>query len=178
MRTQQIVAYESGVASTADPLAGSYYVERLTDELETRAMALIAKSDKLGGSVAAIASGFFQEEIGRSAYEHQLRVESGATTVVGLNRFADTRDVPPIVIPDYSRLERDQVRSIGEVRKRRSAAEVTASLDGLRSAAGAFAGSESEPPKMMPLLIDAVRARCTVGEISSALMEKWGAYSP
>src|SRR5678816_3378064 len=80
LRTQQILAFESGLTSTVDPLAGSYYVESLTNELETRAMELIEKSDAVGGSVAAIATGFFQDEIARSAYEHQLRVENGATT--------------------------------------------------------------------------------------------------
>jgi methylmalonyl-CoA mutase N-terminal domain/subunit len=105
LRTQQIIGYESGVANTADPLAGSYYVEHLTNELERRAMALIEKADSLGGSEAAIAAGFFQEEIARSAYEHQLRVESGATTVVGVNRFTNDDPPPAIPAPDYSALE-------------------------------------------------------------------------
>jgi methylmalonyl-CoA mutase N-terminal domain/subunit len=177
LRTQQIIAYESGVAITADPLAGSYYVESLTNELERRAMELIAKSDELGGSVAAIASGFFQEEIGRSAYEHQLRVESGATTVVGVNRFTETEEIPPIRAPDYSRLERDQVKSVSEARKRRTAADAVARLDAVRQAAQAFASEDRARPSMMPLIIEAVRARCTVGEISQALLESWGAYS-
>src|SRR3954465_11330051 len=89
LRTQQIVGYESGVASTADPLAGSYYVESLTNALEERALELIAKVDQLGGSEKAIAAGFFQEEIARSAYEHQLRVEAGETVIIGVNRFTD-----------------------------------------------------------------------------------------
>jgi methylmalonyl-CoA mutase N-terminal domain/subunit len=96
LRTQQIVAYESGVANTVDPLAGSYYVESLTDELERRAMELIEEVDKLGGAEKAIAAEFFQREIARSAYEFQLRVETGETVIVGVNKFTD--DAPPPAI--------------------------------------------------------------------------------
>src|SRR6476659_9591794 len=106
LRTQQIIAYESGIANTVDPLAGSYYVEALTDEIENRARELIARSDELGGAESAIAEGFFQEEIGRSAYEHQMRVESGATTVVGVNKFTDGGEIPVIPAPDFSMLEK------------------------------------------------------------------------
>jgi methylmalonyl-CoA mutase N-terminal domain/subunit len=172
LRTQQIIAHESGVASTVDPLAGSYYVENLTNELEKRAMQLIEKSDAAGGSVAAIASGFFQEEIARSAYEHQLRVESGATTVVGVNRFTDDEAPPPIPAPDYSSLERDQVKSLAEIKRRRDTKAVEACLKALEEAAA------SESSHLMPLIIDAVKARASVGEISGALLENWGAYSP
>jgi len=172
LRTQQIIAYESGIANTVDPLAGSYYVENLTSELEKRAMELIEKSDAAGGSVAAIASGFFQEEIARSAYEHQLRVESGATTVVGVNRFTDDAPPPPIPAPDYSSLERDQAKSLAEVKRKRNGKAVEACLSALSEAAG------SNSAHLMPLIIDAVKARATIGEISGALLEKWGAYAP
>src|SRR4051812_8222949 len=94
LRTQQILAHETGAALTADPLAGSYYVEHLTTELEQRAMELLARVDELGGAAQAIAAGFFQEEIGRSAYEYQLGVERGDTTIVGVNRFADGSEPP------------------------------------------------------------------------------------
>jgi methylmalonyl-CoA mutase, N-terminal domain len=103
LRTQQIVGYESGAASTVDPLAGSYYVEALTSTLERDAEALLAKVDALGGAAKAIAAGFFQEEIGRSAYEYQLRVEGGETVVVGVNRFAGDAEQPVIPSPDCSR---------------------------------------------------------------------------
>ena len=178
LRTQQIIAYESGIANTVDPLAGSYYVESLTNELERRAMELILKSDEAGGSVAAIAAGFFQEEIGRSAYEHQLRVESGAITVVGVNRFADSNDSPVISAPDYSTLERDQVSALQALRDRRDATAVQGALDALGSAAARLMTESSDHPQVMPQIIDAVRARCTIGEISGTLLEKWGAYSP
>jgi methylmalonyl-CoA mutase N-terminal domain/subunit len=177
LRTQQILAYESGVTATVDPLAGSYYVENLTSELERQAGALIARADELGGSVNAIAEGFFQEEIGRSAYEHQLRVESGATTVVGVNRFADANDVPSIPSPDYSSLERDQVDSLGDLRRGRDAGKVNACLAAIRDSASGLM-SEASRPEVMPVIIDAVRARCTIGEISGAFLEIWGAYSP
>jgi methylmalonyl-CoA mutase N-terminal domain/subunit len=178
LRTQQVIAYESGIASTVDPLAGSYYVENLTDELEKRAMELIAKSDEAGGSVAAIAQGFFQEEIGRSAYEHQLRVESGATIVVGVNKFTDGGEIPVIPAPDFSMLEKDQVKSLAELRARRNNPEVEAHLQTLKDSARSMIEGDPGKVHMMPHIIDAVKARCTLGEISAAFLEVWGAYTP
>jgi methylmalonyl-CoA mutase N-terminal domain/subunit len=176
LRTQQIIGYESGVAGTADPLAGSYYVENLTNELEQRAMDLIAKSDALGGSVQAIAAGFFQEEIARSAYEHQLRVESGATTVVGVNRFADDNEPPVIPAPDYSALERGQVKWLGEVRAKRDASAASAAIARLERDAADLMSDGNAGSSIMQSIVDAVRARCTVGEISSAFEKNWGRY--
>jgi methylmalonyl-CoA mutase N-terminal domain/subunit len=175
LRTQQIVANESGVTSTADPLAGSYYVERLTEELENRAADLIGKVDELGGSEKAIAAGFFQQEIARSAYEQQLRVEAGETVIVGVNRFAD--DSPPLSVPapDYSALEKMQVERVKKLRDKRDAGAVRRALDALRdtSADGAAAARQ-----LMPRIIDAVRARATVGEIADAFADNWGYYKP
>jgi methylmalonyl-CoA mutase, N-terminal domain len=173
LRTQQIVGYESGVASTADPLAGSYYVESLTNALEERALELIAKVDELGGSEKAIAAGFFQEEIARSAYEHQLRVEAGETVIIGVNRFTDNETPPPMEAPDYSALETEQVGNLAQARKQRSAAAVKKALKNLGDAAGS-----GTPKGMMPLIIDAVRARATVGEISDSLAASWGVHRP
>jgi methylmalonyl-CoA mutase N-terminal domain/subunit len=174
LRTQQIVGYESGIANTADPLAGSYYVERLTSELEQRALELIKRVDSLGGSEKAIAAGFFQEEIARSAYEHQLRVEAGETVIVGVNRFVDDEEPPPISAPNYSALEKAQVKSVKAVRKKRNAAEVDRALAGLRDASA----STANDLHLMPRIIDAVRARTTVGEISATLAATWGFYRP
>jgi methylmalonyl-CoA mutase N-terminal domain/subunit len=174
LRTQQIVAFESGVTNTADPLAGSYYVESLTTDLENRALKLIEKVDELGGSEQAIAAGFFQEEIARSAYEHQLRVEAGETVIVGVNRFADQNDALSIPAPDYSALEKAQVKSVKAVRKKRDASKVKRALGALREASGA----SSTDTRLMPLIVDAVRARATVGEISGALAENWGYFRP
>ena len=170
LRTQQIVAFESGIANTADPLAGSYYVENLTTQLEERALELILKVDELGGSEKAIAAGFFQEEIARSAYEHQLRVEAGETVIVGVNRFADDEGPLNIPAPDYSALEAEQVRSVKEVREKRDAATVKRALGALRDASA----PASTRPQLMPLIVDAVRARATVGEISETLASKLG----
>ena len=174
LRTQQVVAYESGITSTADPLAGSYYVENLTNELEKRAADLIAKVDALGGSEKAIAAGFFQEEIARSAYEQQLRVEAGETVIVGVNRFADEGDAPAIPAPDYSALEKAQVKTVKALRKKRDASAVKHALAALREASSA----KSSQTHLMPLIIDAVRARTTVGEISENLAANWGLYRP
>jgi len=179
LRTQQIVAYESGVANTVDPLAGSYFVEALTTEIERQATALIEKVDEMGGAERAIAAGFFQEEIARSAYAHQLRVESGETVVVGVNRFADGADPPTVPTPDFSALEREQVGRVANVRARRDARRAADALGVLRAAAPAYADSSATArPPLMPLIVDAVRARCTVGEISDALREVWGEYRP
>ena len=101
LRTQQIVAHESGAALTVDPLAGSYYVEHLTNELERQATELLAKVDELGGAAKAIEASFFQEEIARSAYEHQMRVERGDTVIVGVNKFSDGKEPPVIPAPDF-----------------------------------------------------------------------------
>jgi methylmalonyl-CoA mutase N-terminal domain/subunit len=176
LRTQQIIGYESGIANTADPLAGSYYVENLTNALEERATELIAKSDELGGSESAIAAGFFQEEIARSAYEHQLRVESGATVVVGVNQFADDMPPPAIPAPDYSALESDQVASLRAVRSRRDAGAAGEAVARLEAAAAQLVSDDSREAPMMPAIIEAVRARCSVGEISAALEKHWGRY--
>jgi methylmalonyl-CoA mutase N-terminal domain/subunit len=179
LRTQQIVAHESGVAQTADPLAGSWYVESLTDELERRARELLEKVDALGGSARAIAAGFFQEEIARSAYEYQLRVEHGETVVVGVNRFDDGRDPPVIGAPDFSALEREQVTRLAAVKARRDGAAVERTLQALGAAAATVpADGAGTPPELMPLIIDAVRARATVGEIADTLERPWGKYQP
>jgi methylmalonyl-CoA mutase N-terminal domain/subunit len=174
LRTQQIVAFESGIANTVDPLAGSYYVENLTNELETRATELIARVDELGGSEKAIAAGFFQEEIARSAYEQQMRVEAGETVIVGVNRFADDAEPLSIPSPDYSAEERAQVASVAAVRARRDIKRVTQSLSALTESSM----QRSAGTHLMPLIVEAVRARATVGEIAATLAENWGYYRP
>jgi methylmalonyl-CoA mutase N-terminal domain/subunit len=179
LRTQQIIGYESGAALTADPLAGSYYVEELTTALEENAMQLLARVDELGGAARAIEAGFFQEEIGRSAYEHQLRVERGEAVVVGVNRFADESEPPIVPAPDFSALERDQVLRLGELKARRDAAAVQRALGSLRAAAGSYrdANASARAP-LLPLIVEAVRARASVGEVSDALRAEWGTYRP
>jgi methylmalonyl-CoA mutase N-terminal domain/subunit len=180
LRTQQIVGYESGLSSTVDPLAGSYYVEALTDELEQRANALIARVDELGGAARAIEAGFFQEEIARSAYEQQLRVESGETVVVGVNRFADHAEAPTIPTPDFTALALDQVRRLARLRSSRDEKALVTSLSELRDVAVAYRDDAPATPRapLVPRIIDAVRARATVGEISDCLQGEWGAHRP
>ena len=175
LRTQQIVAYESGITGTADPLAGSYYVEALTDEVERLALELLARVEEQGGSASAIAAGFFQDEIGRSAYEYQMAVERGSTVIVGVNKFADGELPPVIPSPDFSKLAREQIDRVAELKARRDGNAVRASLAVLSAAAPAIGTAGVE---LMPLIIDAVRSRATVGEISDALEAAWGRYRP
>ncbi len=179
LRTQQIVAFESGVTQTVDPLAGSWYVEQLTDEVEARALALIARVDELGGAAEAIRAGFFQDEIGRSAYEHQLRVEAGETVVVGLNRFSDGQDPPIIPAPDFSALERGQVSQLGRVRAARDNVAVREALAALAEAAPQYLpGHVGARTPLMPRIINAVRARASVGEIADTFEVAWARYQP
>jgi methylmalonyl-CoA mutase N-terminal domain/subunit len=169
LRTQQVIGYESGVPQVVDPLAGSWYVEHLTDEIEAGARALIADVDALGGAARAIEKGFFQEAIARSAYEIQKAQESGEAVVVGVNRFADGSPPPAIETPDFSALEAQQKRRLAEVRRRRDPAAVESALGSLRDAA---TGRGS----LMPPIVAAVRARTTLGEISDTLRAVWGVY--
>ncbi|MBA2627254.1 MAG: methylmalonyl-CoA mutase [Gemmatimonadales bacterium] len=171
LRTQQILGYESGVAQTVDPLAGSYYVESLTDDIEAGARELIEQVDALGGAAAAIERGFFQEAIARSAYDLQKAQESGERVVVGLNRF--TTDEPATVVetPDYSALEQRQRTRLDAVRTARDANGVRAALTAVEHAARGTA-------PLMPLILEAVRLRASVGEISDALRRVWGVYRP
>jgi methylmalonyl-CoA mutase N-terminal domain/subunit len=169
LRTQQVIGYESGVPQVIDPLAGSWYVESLTDEIEAGARALIAEVDALGGAARAIERGFFQEAIARSAYEIQKAQEAGEAVVVGVNRFSDGSPPPVIEAPDFSALEVQQKSRLAVVRRQRDPAAVESALGHLRSAA-------AERGSLMPLIVAAVRARATLGEISDALRAVWGVY--
>ena len=180
LRTQQVIAWESGVANTVDPLAGSYFVEWLTDELEREAVALMERIEELGGAARAIESGFLHDEIARSAYAHQMRVESGDAIIVGVNRFADPGEQATVPRPDYGRLESDQVARLVERRQARDGAVVTAALNAVRGIARRYR-DDADPaamPSLMPAIIDAVRARASVGEIADGLREEWGAFVP
>jgi methylmalonyl-CoA mutase N-terminal domain/subunit len=178
LRTQQIIAHESGAALTADPLAGSYYIEHLTNELEARATELLARVDELGGAARAIGASFFQEEIARSAYDYQLRVESGDAVIVGVNKYADGKAPPVIASPDYSALERDQVERVRAVRRDRDAARAEAALAALREASRTYVAPGGVRAPLMELIVSAVRARATVGEIADSLRAEWGTHRP
>jgi methylmalonyl-CoA mutase N-terminal domain/subunit len=179
LRTQQILAHESGVPATADPLGGSYYVEHLTSELETRAMELLGRVDAMGGAAKAIGASFFQEEIARSAYEQQKSVERGDTVIVGVNKFTDDTQVADVPAPDYSRLEKEQVARVRAVREKRDANELSKAVDSLARAADLFtAPAEIQRRSLVPAIVEAVRARASVGEIASVLRSRWGQYRP
>ncbi|HZX68610.1 MAG TPA: methylmalonyl-CoA mutase family protein, partial [Candidatus Elarobacter sp.] len=170
LRTQQIIAYESGVTDVVDPLAGSYYVERLTDELTERARGLIGEIDALGGAVAAIESGWMQDQIGESAYRAQQAVESSRSVIVGVNRFNDGRDgvTMPIQRIDPA-IEAEQIARTRAVRARRDAARTAAVLDDVRRAAEGAAN-------LMPPFVEAVDAGATLGEICDVLRGVFGRY--
>ena len=171
LRTQQVIGYESGVPEVVDPLAGSYYVESLTDAIEAGARELIARVDELGGAAKAIERGYFQEAIARSAYELQQAQESGEMVVVGVNRFTDGSPPPVIEAPDFSALEAEQRARLAAVKLARDGEAVRVRLAELRAAA---AGTTP----LMPPILEAVRARATLGEISDTLREVWGVYRP
>ncbi|MDR0787005.1 MAG: methylmalonyl-CoA mutase family protein [Gemmatimonadota bacterium] len=169
LRTQQILADESGVADTVDPLGGSYYVETLTSELETRVMAYLEQIAEIGGAAQAIP--FMREEIHSAAYGHQLAIESGERVVVGVNRYRDESPAPVLPRPDFRALESAQRERLALLRAARDPAAVTASLQAITRAA---AGTGN----LIPLMIEAVKAQVTLGEISDALRLVWGTYRP
>ena len=169
LRTQQVLAFESGVTGVVDPLGGSWYVEALTDRIEAEARAIIAEVDALGGAARAVESGYFQERIARSAWVQQQRVESGEQVVVGVNRFTEEGPPPALDVPDFATLAGRQRERLAAVKAGRDASRVTEMLAGVRTAA-AGTGPMMEP------IIEAVRARATLGEISDALRAVWGTY--
>jgi len=168
LRTQQVLAYESGVADVVDPLAGSYYVEWLTDEVERRAWEYLERIDQHGGALAAVEAGFIQSEIQDAAYEYQQQVEHGERLIVGVNRFQTEEPEPPadILTVDPSVRVR-QCERLRTLRERRDAERAQALLDRLETAAR---GDEN----LMPLLVEAVESYCTLGEISDAFRRVWG----
>jgi methylmalonyl-CoA mutase N-terminal domain/subunit len=169
LRTQQILAFESGVTRAVDPLAGSWYVESLTDRIEADARRLIEEVDALGGAAAAVEAGFFQRAIADSAWAFQQAQESGGVTVVGVNRFTDDSAPTVVPAPDYRALEREQRSRLEAVKRGRDAAIVETALQDVRQAAASDAA-------MMQPIIAAVRVRATLGEISDAMREVWGVY--
>jgi methylmalonyl-CoA mutase N-terminal domain/subunit len=170
LRTQQILAHESGVAEVVDPLGGAYAIEALTGEIESRATSLIAEIDARGGMVAAIEAGFPQREIERRAFEHQRGIESGGRVIVGVNRYADdTREAPPPLHRLDPKLETIQVARLAALRAGRSEGELRAALAALDAAAR---GTEN----VVPAILRAIKARATLGEIADVLRNIFGEY--
>jgi methylmalonyl-CoA mutase N-terminal domain/subunit len=167
LRTQQVLASESGVADTIDPLGGSYYVEQLTDALEREAMGYLDRIAELGGAARALH--FFQDEISKAAYAHQLAVERGGREVVGVNVHTTEEGALPIARPAYAELEAHQRARLEQLRARRDGAAVAAALAAVRDAA---AGQGN----LLPPIVEAVRAEATLGEISDVLRAAWGVY--
>ncbi len=172
LRTQQILAHESGVAQTVDPLAGAYYVESLTETLEREARGLLDHVASLGGAARAIEQGFFQQAIAQAAYQYQCALEKGEVIVVGVNRYAHDGAQPIMHGPDYSALEAAQRSRVRQARERRDGARWQQALDGLGEVARA------QDQSLMPAILEAVRARATIGEISDRLRTAWGTYRP
>lgn len=172
LRTQQIIADESGVANVADPLAGSYFVETLTDQMEAEAMAIIDKIDAMGGIVKAVEEGYPQREIARSAYDFQRKVDAGQRAIIGVNKHvSDTEGDPiPTLKIDHTP-EADQIARIAAVRKERDAAAATSAIDEVRAAC-----RDSERNLMLAIL-DAVRAQVTLGEICQVFRDELGEHA-
>jgi len=171
LRTQQIIAHESGVADTIDPLAGSYLIEHLTDEIEARARQYLDRIDAMGGALAAIERGYIQAEIHESAYRAQQAIERGQATVVGVNRFQTDEPVRLEVLRVDPTVEARQRRRLAEVRARRDASRVASVMDRLRRAAE---GDEN----LVGVFVEAVEAEVTLGEICAMLRRVWGEYRP
>ncbi len=171
LRTQQVIAYESGVADSVDPLAGAYFLEHLTDALEEKAQAYLDTIDELGGMLPAIETGYVQQEIQEAAYRQQMALEAEESIVVGVNRFVEDADLPIPVTQLDPAIEAEQRQRVAALRARRDAGQAAALQARLRQAA---AGDEN----LMPLLIQGVEQDLTLGEICHTLRQVWGEYAP
>ncbi|HVK96535.1 MAG TPA: methylmalonyl-CoA mutase family protein, partial [Flavisolibacter sp.] len=169
LRTQQIVAHESGASETADPLAGSYFVESLTKEVEERSWQLIQKIDAMGGSVAAIEQGFMQDEIARSAYEYLRKIETGEKIIVGVNKYQLKQEEPVPAFKVDDNIREHQIEKLKVLRSKRNEEEVKKSLEAIRQ--HAVDGSN-----LLPAVVHAVENLCTLGEIADVLRDVFGEY--
>ena len=169
LRTQQIVAFESGIADTADPLAGSYFVENLTKEIEGKSWELMQQIDQMGGSVAAIETGFMQNKIAESAYAYQKAIESNEKIIVGVNQFRNDSEVDIPILKINESIRQDQIKKLNELKSNRDQQRVTECLLAIKVAA-------KNSTNLMPPVIEAVEAFCTLGEISDALRTIFGEY--
>jgi len=171
LRTQQVIAYESGAAETADPLAGSYFVESLTRELERRAAEYIARIDELGGAVAAIERGYMQREIHEAAYRYQREIETRQRIIVGVNKFVGGEEQHADILRVNPELEEKQRLALAKVREQRDCAAVKAALAEVERSA-------REGTNLMPPILQAARAHATLGEISDAMRRVFGEHRP
>jgi methylmalonyl-CoA mutase N-terminal domain/subunit len=170
LRTQQIIAYESGAANTVDPLAGSYYVETLTNEMEEKAMEYIQKIDDMGGAIAAIEKGFFQKEIADSAYRYQREIEDKKRIIVGVNEYiVEGEECPIKLLRVDPKVEKEQVERLQKLKRERDKRKVKEVLEKLHYAA-------EKDENLMPTIIEAVKAYATLGEITDVLRKVYGEY--
>jgi methylmalonyl-CoA mutase, N-terminal domain len=170
LRTQQLIAYESGVANTIDPLGGSYFIESLTDEMERQAEGYFKQIEALGGVIPAIEASFFQKEIADSAFRYQQELEQKRRIMIGVNDFTVDEEAPIEILRIDPKLEAAQVARVREVRRKRDQARCSKALSAMRKAA---AGSDN----LMPYILEAVRAYATEGEIMNTLIEVFGIYT-
>jgi methylmalonyl-CoA mutase N-terminal domain/subunit len=171
LRTQQIIAFESGITATPDPLAGSYYVETLTDEVEAKAWEYIEKIDAMGGSVAAIEAGYMQDEIEKAAFDWATAVDAEKKVIVGVNRYANDVEEEPEVFPIDPELERRQADRVRSLRSKRDDVAVKSALEDVRAAAK---GTQI----LLPPMKEALRRYATLGEVSDVLRDEFGVYQP
>ena len=169
LRTQQIIAEESGVADTVDPLGGSWYIERLSNQIESKVTAYLDDIDRMGGALKAIERGYIQQEIANSAYDYQVAVDSGEQVVVGVNRFVTDEDYTPKTLEIGVEVERKQIERLRRLKSERDNGKVGQTLDSVRTVARSSGN-------IMPVMIDAVKSYATVGEISDALRQVFGEY--
>jgi len=169
VRTQQIIAHESKVTATVDPLAGSYYVEWLTEHIEEKALEYIQKIDDMGGAPIAIEKGFYQREISDAAYQYQMDVESKKEIIIGVNEFVTEEEIPVTILKVDPEVRRKQIERLGKVKKERDNVKVKDALAKLRSAA-------QKGENIMPAVFEAVKVYATIGETSDVLREVFGEY--
>jgi methylmalonyl-CoA mutase N-terminal domain/subunit len=169
LRTQQVIAHESGIVETADPLGGSYAIEHLTDEIESDASDYLKKIEAMGGMLRAIENGYVQREIQESAYRYQKAIETKEQIVVGVNSFQLEEEPPVTVLRIDPALEQAQIDRLRALRERRDSNSATAALNSLEQAAGT-------KENLLPRILECVEAYATVGEISNTLRSVWGEY--
>jgi len=169
LRTQQIIAYESGVINTVDPLGGSYYMERLTHEIENKAWDLIQNIEDMGGAIRGIENGFFKGEIEREAYQYQLDIERSKRIIVGLNEFRSQEKMKIETLKVDPKMEKAQVKRLSEIKATRDGTRVNVCLNAVKKCA-------SEERNVIPEILDALKALATIGEICDALKEVYGVY--
>jgi methylmalonyl-CoA mutase N-terminal domain/subunit len=170
LRTQQVIAHETGVVNTIDPLGGSYYVEQLTNELERQAYEYFGRIEKLGGVVAALKENFFQQEIAEASFRYQAEVEAGRRIVVGVNRYKSDAEPELELLKVDPMLEPQQIARVRALRARRDSAAVESVLTRLKTDAA------HDDRNLMPTIVDAARADVTMGEMCDALRDVWGTW--